>query len=138
LNGFDIVSKEFSPFYEQASQCRLGYIDFFTKTTPSGQFSSDIYIDTNLTDSLTNCVPHALNGSNVVNTCPDNTALISFQPLQKKIWHRLFVQSISQNFAFELSLSDEQMANGEIDASQEAFELYAIAMYLSQNARLVQ
>jgi hypothetical protein len=136
LNSFNIQSKQFSPFYEAGSQCRLGYVDLFLQKTNDGQVSADVFVDCDNNISITNS--GYLSGTNVVSTAPDNTALIPYQLGQDKIWHRLFTQCVAQNFSLNLSLSDAQMADGEIDASSSNFILHALAFYLSKNARLTQ
>lgn len=136
LNSFKIQSKQFSPFYEAGSQCRLGYVDLFLESTEAGQISADVFVDCNVSDSITNS--NYLSGTNTVSTAPDNTNIIPFQKNQDKIWHRIFTQCIAQNFTLNLSLSDYQMADGSIDASYYPFKMHALAFYLSKNARLTQ
>lgn len=137
INSFNIKTKVFAPFYELGSQCRLGYIDYLLDKTVNGKITSDIYINESDSSSVTDSsLNPSLMGINVVNTKPDNLALIPFQAQQDKIWHRQFVQSISQNFQVVLSMSPEQTA--DIEVSGEPVVLHAIAFYLSPNARLVQ
>jgi hypothetical protein len=136
LNRFDIITKEFSPFYETSGQCRLGSVDFFTSTTPTGEFIAEIYINSNLSISMTD-QPSVL-GTNIVFTKPENNALIPYQQFQEKIWHRMYIHAIAQNFTLEMTMSDEQMGRPDLDMSTEIFTLHALAFYLSKNARLVQ
>ncbi len=137
FNGFTIATKRFAPFYEQGSQCRIGYIDFLLAKTSLGEITSSVFIDENTSLSMTDSVVNdCLTGSDIVNTKPDNTTLIPFQASQDKIWHRQFVQAIAQNFQIELSMSNEQLATESI--AQEPMNLYALAFYLSPNARLTQ
>jgi hypothetical protein len=143
LNSFNIITKEFSPFYEQGSQCRLGYVDFFITRTESGQFTADLLVDSCPFFSMNKNTPSllgatTLTGTNVVSTAPENLTLAPYQEFQSKIWHRTFTHTISQNFTLKLTLSDEQMANSTIDASRFPFAMHSIAFYLSPNARLVQ
>jgi len=136
LNGLMIQSKQFSPFYEQGAQCRLGYVDLFLDATEEGQISANVFVDCDNSTSITDS--SYLPGTNVVSTAPENTALIPFQANQDKIWHRIFTQCIAQNFSVNLSISDYQMASSDIDASSSGFTMHAMAFYLSKNARLVQ
>lgn len=137
FNNINIATKIFAPFYEQGSQCRLGYIDYLLEKTDTGQISSNIYIDeqpyTSISDSISN---PALNGSNVVLTSPENAALIPYQLNQEKIWHRQFIQSVAQNFQIVLTMTDVQNANEDIVG--EDIVLHAMTFYLSPNARLTQ
>lgn len=137
INGFDIVSKIFVPYYEGGKQCRLGYIDYLLDYTENGEFNGDVYIDENTSLSMTDpSINPALLGSNTVLTRPENTTLIPFQENQEKIWHRQFVQTVSQNFQIKMSLSPEQ--NADLSISNEDFVLHALAFYLSPNARMTQ
>ena len=137
INGLNISTKIFAPFYEAGSQCRLGYVDYLLDKTTQGQVTADLYVNENssisMTDSATNT---SLLGSSIVYTKPENTTLIPDQPSQKKIWHRQFIQSIAQNFQIVLSMTPEQLA--DISISNEDVILHALAIYLSQNSRLTQ
>lgn len=139
INNIGIYTKVFSPFYEQGSQCRLGYVDFLFDKTSDGEVQVDVFIDENSNISMNDSsfpLNDGLLGTNVVNTKPDNITLIPFQANQKKIWHRMFVQSIVQNFQLKISMSDIQMAQNDINSSE--IILHAIVFYLNQNARLTQ
>lgn len=136
-NNFSIATKVFAPFYEQGSQCRLGYVDYLLTKTSDGEFTSDVYVDENDSFSMSNStVNSSLPGDNTINTGPENTALIPFQQNQSKIWHRQFTQTIAQNFRLVLSLTPEQ--NADIPICGSTFELHALAFYLSPNARMTQ
>lgn len=137
INNFIIKTKRFTPFYEEGSQCRLGYVDFYLFKTTNGELTSDIFIDDDDTFSLTDSdINTSLLGSSTINSNPDNLDLIPFQANQKKIWHRQFIQAIAQNFQVSLSFSPVQNANLAI--VEEQFELHAMAFYLSKNSRLTQ
>lgn len=139
VDGFNIETKIFAPFYEQSGQCRLGYIDFLFDKTSDGQVTSDVYVNENNSISMTDPVTNpALMGSNIVRTCPENTTLIPFQATQDKIWHRQYVQSIIQNFAINLSMSVDQLLSLSPDYASANFIMHAIILYLSKNARLIQ
>jgi hypothetical protein len=141
INKINIVTKQFSPFYDQGSQCRLGYIDLFASKTDSGQFTCDLLVDCNTSNTVSDT------SSNIVSTAPENLALIPWQATQDKIWHRIFTNIICQNFTLHLTLSDEQMGSDMeqvalgfegLNCGEEMFVIHAFAFYLSPNARLVQ
>lgn len=137
ISGLNITTKVFSPYYEYGSQCRLGYIDYLTDRTDQGEVTIDVYVDESpamsVTDPMTN---PCLLGSAIVNTAPDNIALIPQQAIQNKIWHRQYVQAIAQNIQIAISLSDVQKCTDLV--TQSDYVLHAIAIYLSPNARMVQ
>ena len=139
INGIGITTKVFTPFYEEGSQCRLGYIDYLFFKTNSGQVTANVYVDENPSTAIndpTSLQNIGLVGTNIVNTCPENTTLIPYQQNQNKIWHRQFIQTIAQNFQVDIGMTPLQMANEEI--STQDVTLNALAFYISKNARLVQ
>lgn len=131
INKINIVTKEFSPFYDQASQCRLGYVDIFSSKTSKGQFTCNLQVDCNSFDAISDT------SSNIVSTAPENLTLIPWQANQDKIWHRVFTNIICQNFKLNITISDEQMAS-DLNAGEQQIIIHAFAFYLSPNARLVQ
>lgn len=137
INGLNITTKVFAPFYEAGAQCRLGYIDYLTDRTDQGQVIANVYVNedpsTSMTDSALNT---CLLGSSVVYTKAENPILLPQQLAQKKIWHRQFIQTVAQNFQVTISMSPEQLAQTII--SNEDYILHAMAFYLSPNARLTQ
>ena len=136
-NNLTITTKIFAPFYEQASQLRLGYVDFLIDKTTKGEVTADILI--NECSSLSETDPTTTIGnlgSNILLTRPEDTTLIPYQPLQKKIWHRKYVESVCQNFQIVLSMTDAQMFDKNITDSD--FVLHAMIFHLSKNARLIQ
>ena len=140
ISGINILTKIFAPFYEDSGQVRLGYIDFLLDKTEAGEVTSNVYIDENETISINDTSSTSGNigllGSNVLLTRPENTTLIPYQVNQDKIWHRIFVQTICQNFQIQLTMIDTQRANENISSNN--FEMHAMSLYLSKNARLVQ
>ncbi len=140
LNNISITTKTFSPFYEQSGQARLGYLDFFINRTANGEVTANVLIDED--DSIVVNDPTITTGesgnlgSNILNTRPENIALIPFQANQSKIWHRVYVQANCQNFAIWITMSDPQMFSEAINSSD--FVLHALTLYLSKNARLTQ
>ena len=139
LQGINIQTKVFSPFYEESGQCRLGYVDFFLDRTDSGQLTSNIFVDENdntvINDPLLS-TNSGLIGSNILLTSPENISLIPSQQFQNKIWHRIFVESICQNFQIEITKTDEQRA--DVTNNSARFVMHAMAFYLTKNARLTQ
>lgn len=139
LNNINIFTKRFSPYYEQGSQARLGYVDFFLEKTESGEVSVNLFINENSNISIND--PSSFSndgilGDNIVLTRPENLTLIPFQDNQEKIWHRMFVHSISQNFQLQITFDDAQMSDEEINSSD--FVLHAMTFHLTDNVRIIQ
>ena len=137
VTDFYIATKRFAPGYESGKQCRLGYVDFLFEKTQDGQVTVDVYVDENDSISITDPISNpSLVGTNVLNTCPDNTTLIPFQQQQSKIWHRQSTQVVAQNFQVTVGLTPFQLVN--LATADSYVILHAIALYISMNARLVQ
>ena len=137
INGLNISTKVFAPFYQQGTQCRLGYIDYLLNRTVNGQIIANVYVNEDTSTSITDSTLNpSLMGSSIVNTKPENPILIPQQLSQNKIWHRQFVQAVTQNFQVVLSMSQDQLAQPLISDSD--FVLHAMAFYLSPNARMTQ
>lgn len=137
INGINISTKVFAPFYESGSQCRLGYVDYLLDKTTQGQITSDIYVNEDPSNSMTDVnINTSLLGSSTIYTKPENLTLIPQQAVQNKIWHRQFIQSVAQNFQIVLSMTPEQLAQQLV--SSEDILLHAMTIYLSPNSRLTQ
>lgn len=139
VNNINILTKRFSPYYDQGAQVRLGYIDFFLEKTEDGEVTVNLYGDENSSISLND--PNSFSndgllGDNIVLTRPENLTLIPFQANQEKIWHRMFVQSITQNFQLQITFDDTQMLNEDINGSD--FILHALTLYMTDNIRMIQ
>ncbi len=137
VNNINITTKVFSPFYDQGGQARLAYVDFLLDTTRNGEIASYVYLDENDSIPINYENPGSGNlGKSIVYTKPENAALIPFQTYQNKIWHRVYVQAVCQNFSVQLTMNDAQMFNKEINVND--IVLHAMVLYVSKNARLVQ
>ena len=139
LNNINVWTKVFAPFYQDAKQARVGYVDYLLSATDNGQISADFYIDENNSIPIndpTTVSNTGLLGSATVSTCPANINLIPWQATQNKIWQRQFIQAVCQNFQIQLYMSDYQMITPSIQASD--INLHAMAIYLNPTARLTQ
>ncbi len=136
VQNFDIMTKVFSPFYEQGKQNLVPYIDFLLDTTTDGQLSCVFYENENplsINDPLV-ASNQGLLGNNDLFTSAENTILYPNQGSQTKIWHRFFSPFISQNFQLQLKMDNIQMSSYDITNSD--FVMHAMTLYLSPNARM--
>lgn len=128
VNRIDIRSKKFQAL-EHGISIKLGYADILAETTDDGQFTFNVYADYN--DSI------AINDTN--DPFFNNTILTSIEQFQianqSKSWHRTFCPSRSQFYQFQLTLSDAQMFDQTIAASN--FIIYAIILWAEEGGRLV-
>jgi hypothetical protein len=138
LNGIDIWTKVFVPFYQDGSQCRLGYIDYLLDKTTAGELTCNVYKDENDNIPINQVYPDAGNtgttGYPQVSTAPNS--YVPWQQNQNKIWQRQFIQNICQNFQIEMTLNPIEMVTPAIQGAD--ITLHAMALYLSKNGRLTQ
>lgn len=136
INNINILTKRFSPFYEIGSQVRLGYVDFLFDKTELGEITVNLFIDESddiiVNDPINDT---SILGNAIVLTRPESPD-IPFQTNQQKIWHRFYTYVIAQNYQLQLTFSDAQMFDEEINDSNVV--LHAMTMYLSPNARMIQ
>ena len=143
LNNINITTKVFAPFYQDADQARVGYIDYLFDRTSNGELLGSFYIneqDVFPINTLDSSNSGNL-GTGIIETRPGPTNIVSVQQNQNKIWVRQFVQAICQNFQIKLTLTPEQMVNygnnsGSIQSSN--IVLHALVLYIDKNARLTQ
>jgi len=144
VQNFDIQTKIFAPYYDNGMQAKLGYVDFLLDTTVNGQVICNVYINENDTNGINDPLfptNFGLLGSNCLNTFADNPN-IPGQANWAKIWHRVFVGSISQNYWMQLKMNNDQMSrpfgDPAIPTYGNAFDfvLHAMTMYVSAGARM--
>jgi hypothetical protein len=141
IQNINITTKIFGAHYEQGRQVRLGYIDLLLNTTDNGQLIYSVFVDEsdefdmanpNVSEDSDNVPTSGLWGTNILKTCPENLTLYPFQQYQNKIWHKIFVQTMCQNFQIQLTNSPEQLVTLPV----EDVQLHALTFYTSMEGRL--
>jgi hypothetical protein len=127
LNNFDIRTKNFTFFSQQGKSTILNDVEVLTEKTSDGECIFNIYQDFN-----TNEVMDSLWGDNTLNTKPEDND--TFSNSQNKIWHHTSRQVIADSFQFQFTLSDDQMRDEDIQASD--FVLHAILIEAAPTGRL--
>jgi hypothetical protein len=128
ISNYDIQTKIFN-FFGDDKRSRLSKIDFYVDKTQNGQFTVNIFPDSDN-------VP--------VNTpLPDNpqsnVVLTSLNPYQfgdgDETIYRLYCDAIAQTVQFQLTMSDQQMAVTSINS--EDLELLSMIITMKRGGRLV-
>jgi hypothetical protein len=89
---FDVLSKNFNPFYEDGQKCILGYVDLFVSASPTTQLTLDFFnSDTLYVDSSGNPAG-AYQTTTLTFTDTDN---MSSAPM-KKVWKRVYVNVVAK------------------------------------------
>lgn len=112
INGINARSKFFN-FFSIGQKARLSRIDFYVNTTFFGEFTTDIYADSNT--SLPVNIPFPENPRmNVVSTAPLPNSI----PDASQRIYRLFCECTAQTYQVGLRLSDQQLAHPLINQSE--------------------
>ena len=128
ISGYDVQSKAFN-FFGQDKRARLSKIDFYVDKTAHGQFTTNIFADS---DNVPINTPLGDNPQS-------NVVLTTVNPYQiasgTDTIYRLFADCLAQTIQVQLTLSDNQMAVTAINS--EDIEVSAMIFTLRQGGRLV-
>lgn len=127
-----IQTKQFNPFYEQGDSVRLNYIDMLMDRTAEGEFTADIFTNSNTSLPVE---------SDRVITAPENQPTYTtpspnttYQGTQAKIWHRIYNNAFGSFYQLRFSLSDAQMT--DIDITTEDIVIHGLIFYNSSAGRV--
>jgi hypothetical protein len=117
LTNINISTKQFTPLWEKGKNYSLKYIDVLVDRTGGGELQTDVYVDFNTTDSMTNNA--YMLGSSTLSTAPEGTNLpyYQFQPQGQQVWKRFYTLATGETFQTKFSFSDTQMLNTLINES---------------------
>jgi len=119
----DIITKEFNPFYQQGDSVKLNYIDILADRTQDGEFTINVYVNSNTS---------VITDSQVVLTSTESTTAIYGG--QSRIWHRFYTNTIGSFFQLGITLSDDQMQ--VLETATANIRIHALIMYVSPAGRL--
>jgi hypothetical protein len=136
VNNLSILTKRFNPYMGEGAQVRLAYIDFYLDRTTNGQIEVNIFANEDSNNPI-NSNTSVVVGSNLVNTFPESTYQSSpdVSLSNSKLWKRLYVESISQLFQIQITLSDAQMEDDEIVESD--IVLHGMILWMDRAGRLI-
>lgn len=128
ISGIDIQSKSFN-FFGDDQRSRLSKIDFYVNKTAHGQFTCNVFADS---DDIPINTPLGDNPQT-------NVVLTTVNPYQvasgTDTIYRLFCDAVAQTVQIQLTLSDPQMAVSAING--ENVEVSAMIFTLRRGGRLV-
>lgn len=137
INRFNVITKRFNPFVEEAAQVQFNYADFFVDSTVNGQITINLYIDEDSSIPI-NSVNTLEPPINILNTFPETTYQLDDDTtpfVNSKIWKRMYFTDISQFFQMQLTLSNEQLLDD--DVNQSDIVIHAMILYFSKAGRLI-
>jgi hypothetical protein len=106
-----IPTKQFTPFWSQGKNYSLKYINVLVDKTAAGELNMDVFVDFNVTDSMTVVGSTGILGSPTLSTAPENTNLpyYSFQNQSDQIWKRFYTFATGETFQVVFSFNDLEM-----------------------------
>lgn len=113
VDNFQILTKKFNPFLDDAVSARLKQTDFYVSGTSQGRFMVNIYIN-DLNDTPANDTPSGNALSNRVETFAN-----PYEPAgQDKYWHTLFDTATGNLFQIEILYGNQEMNDSGIFNSE--------------------
>ena len=129
ISNISIYSKVFN-FFPKAQKTRINHIDFYVAETEFGEFTCNIYADSDSTIQINSPLPDNLR-SNVVQTT-ENPYEVS--DATQSIY-RLYCQTQASQLQLGLTMSDQQMATDCINQSD--IEIDAMIINARPSGRLI-
>lgn len=126
---FNVITKRFSPFIEEASQNRISFIDIYVDRTANGEFQVVVYQDED------NSLP---TNELTVSTFPESTYTNSPDILpykNAKLWKRVYMTQVAQEFQLQFTLNDDQLKDPDIAASN--IVIHGLILWISKSGRLI-
>lgn len=117
IDNFQITTKRFNPFIGTGRAFRLGFVDLFVQNTTLGQITVDCFVDEDYVNPV---------DTFAVSTESPNADLVKF-------WTRIFLNSVGQTVAFQMSYSDAQMFNQDI--AEEDVQFHGMMLWASPVGR---
>jgi len=122
VDNFNMLTKKFNPFLDEAISVKMGQIDFYVSATAAGRFAVNLYVnDANNTPAnppaeVDDTDPLANPLSNRVETFAN-----PYEPQgQEKYWHSLYDNVTGNLFQIELTYGDQEMNTPSIYSSEVA------------------
>lgn len=123
MPNFNIETKIFSPYLEAGKGVRLSRVEVLADRTGEGQITIQVYPNYSITIPVV---------EKLMNTKPDSIA--SFQSVQDKIWHRVYLNVNGSFVQLRFSMSDEQMR--ELEKAVADVKIHGINLYFSESGRM--
>lgn len=125
---FNVITKRFSPFIEEAMQNRISFVDIYVDRTANGEFQMVVYQDED------NSLP---TNELTVATFPESTYTNSPDTLpykNAKLWKRVYTTQVAQEFQLQFTLNNDQLKDPDIASSN--IVIHAMILWISKAGRL--
>lgn len=128
IDNFQILTKKFNPFIDDAVSVRVSQIDFYVDATSKGRFAVNIYANDN------NNVP--ANPTDSTNPLSNRLTTYSnaYEPQgQDKLWHTCYNSATGNMFSVELTYGDQELNDQNIFSSE--IVVHSIAPHVQPASR---
>ena len=133
VSGINLRTKRFNPYISTGSNFYLSQIDFFVEKTDNGEVSID-YFPNSSEYSVIDNDQGALLGTTILNTKAEDQIINSFETVQDKFWHRVYLMSEQFNLQIRIFLSGAQLQDWDI--AREDFILHGMIIYTEREGRV--
>jgi hypothetical protein len=135
VSNIEILTKQFNPYINKASDFYLAKVDFAVESTDSGQITVDYYpSSTTLSMIGEGIANNSIMGTGVLETSPYNPLYYPLEQQQQLLWHSVYFQSSGEFIQLYLYMSDDQLVDPDI--SLEDFQLEGMILYTERTGRL--
>lgn len=126
IDGFNIKTKKYNPFYTEGKQVRINYFDVYVNATANSSVDLDVFADDNTSVAMQ---------SFVIPTSYEYGPTIPAE----KYWKRVFMDVVGQYIQMRFYLSEGNIRNPDFsiaDSAETIFGLHAMTIWLMPSGRL--
>ncbi len=123
VQNFQVVTKEFNPFYQSGASTRLRYFDILTDKTTEGQITANFYTNSQTSVAI---------DSQTINTFPESST--SYTSNSARIWHRCYTNTFGAFFQNIFTLSPAQMF--DLQTATSFVRIHGLVYYIQPSGRL--
>jgi len=126
LPRMKIVTKDFNPFTMEGKQTKMGYVDFLTDKTTTGQINVNVYADTAIRETGNLQVGQ--------NNLPTQENPLFNDPISAIVWNRFYSTVFGKFISLEITYDEVQMNDRTI--LDKPFELNALILWVKPGGSL--
>lgn len=135
VSNIQILTKQFNPYINTASDFYLAKVDFAVEKTDYGQMVVDYYpSSTSLSMVTEGKATNSIMGTGILETYPYPITYYPLEQQQELLWHSIYFQSYGEFIQLNLYMNNAQMTNPDI--ALEDFQLQGMILYTQRTGRL--
>jgi len=135
VSKIDILSKQWNFYIDKGKNFYLAKIDFAVQRTDSGELTVDYFPSATSLSMIENAqINDCIMGDNTLQTYPFD--LYPLEQVQSRLWHPVYFQTDGECVQIRIFLSDEQMLDESISASD--FQLEGMVIHARQTSERLE